>query len=211
MDWIISHGSALVERAVSWRIPKLQGAFESGRSKFAGLTKSVKTPDIRKLRALLLAVASVSFGILAYNVCSEEVALEWQKHHFPSTPVWRAGLVAEGWRGFEAGKDLAQRKRFAQVLKSLPSRVESGNHAWEGKSGSDPSWWAIFPADIQDDPLLFCLKCDSAPKSWQPAGVGWTGFDTVMSVAHTQARSYKPGAQIKAKHVFFLDPYEIRY
>jgi hypothetical protein len=198
MDRWFSRWSTSSERSLSWGIPQLQAAFKSR------YRLPEKIAKLEKLRALAVALLAIVFGFMAYNTCCEEISLEWQKTHVPSPRVWVSSFTGIGFQK-------VPEKLLAKTLKGLPSRVESGNRVWEGKSQGAPSWWAVYS---ETDPMLFCLKCDSPPKTWDPAGEGWAGFDQIIAQAEKQAHSYKPDrieAKKPQKYHEILDPREIRY
>lgn len=194
MDKRIGHWNTFSLGTITERIPQLQATLESWTRRFE---------ELARFKALGLGLFAVSMGILAYNTCCEETSVIWLKSHFPSQSIWQASLTSEG---LQLVKDP---KLLAKALKNLPARVESGNQAWEGRLGSAPGWWVIYPGKGQSDPLIFCRNCENIPKKWEPIGEGWTGLEKALN----QIRADVPAliAKREPKRVESFDPREIRY
>jgi hypothetical protein len=215
MDFWNRHRNALALRSLSWRVPELQATFKNWRERLKAIAKqrslerSVKidSAKIEKLRTITFVMFSVILGIWAYQTCCEETSLEWQKRHFPAAAIWKTGLQSEGYAL------LQNQKTLSQALKNLPSRLDTGNKAWQslGTKGQ-PAWWAIYGVSGDStDPLIFCVRCSETPRSWEPVGEGWSGFETVLLKAREQVGLYPAEKRVISKRKEFFDPREIRY
>jgi hypothetical protein len=219
VDFWNRHRNTLTLRPLSLRVPELQAAFKNGLGRLKTVTKpkplKIDSAKIEKLRTITFVVVSVIFGIWAYQTCCEETSLEWQKRHFPSASIWKTGLQAEGYTL------LQNQKTLSQALKNLPSRLDTGNKAWQSVgSKGQPAWWAIYGISGDSfesspgnsgDPLIFCVRCSETPHSWEPVGEGWSGFETVVAKAREQVRLYPAEKRVVLQRKEFFDPREIRY
>jgi hypothetical protein len=219
MDWRNRYWNAVTLRPLSWRVAELQTTFKNWRERFEAIAKSrtlkidrikIDRIKIERLRTIAFALFSIILGVWAYQTCCEETSLEWQKRHFPGPAVWKTGLQSEGYLW------LQKQEQLSRALKNLPSRLDTGNKAWQSSgTKGQPVWWAIYGvAGDSSDPLIFCVKCSDPPKTWEPVGEGWSGFEAVIAKAHDQSHLYpletKEKKAVVGRQEFF-DPREIRY
>lgn len=171
---------------------------EAARSRFRwrlspGLSRRVIGGSL-----LVLGAAGANW---AHDLAREETLAEWKRAHSPSQAVWRHALGARDFR-------LVGEEKFArQALRTLPQRLDSQGVAWVSV---DRGWVVVFPgptihARVPKDGV----KGETMPKSWDPGGPGWTGFETILDLID---KSPKPAVSpSKKKAAPYRDPREIVY
>lgn len=173
----------------------------SGLAKRYGLARP-KESLARKLKATVLLVVALTFGIAAHRLNDREAELRWKKAHLPSAKIWSSSFRAEGFRA------LANPSWVARVSRTLPTLSDSAGRVWK----ASPDWWAVETADMTA-PLIYCLSCESkkGPQTWMSPGSGWEGWEEAMSEAHQQAE--EAAKRLRRPHIPAekIDPREIRY
>ncbi len=183
-----------VEPRVSVRIPTLP---EWVRKKFRLPRNSVAT-------GLLYLFLSGGLGWSAYQMTQHEVLLNWKKAHLPSSRILKASWVALGLR------EMTESHQQQRVLRSLPVSTDTAGRLWVS---SEWAWVAYFVDEEAGSGLrVFCYACHSTPKDWEPAPVGWDGFEEVLKALEEKIAKEKLAKWPKVEQRSGLrDPREIVY
>ncbi|MGZ3689050.1 MAG: hypothetical protein ACXWP5_11875 [Bdellovibrionota bacterium] len=145
-----------------------------------------------------MLVLSVTLGLWAERFCSEDARIRWEHDHPPDARVWRHAL---GSRGLQ---EAASPSEIQKLTRALPLRTDSRGSVWV-----TPGLEQVAVVDSRSgvDFQVFCAECKAAPKAWEPVGLGWEGFEGVLS----RLDSIRKLAAKAPKKAEKLDPREIRY
>lgn len=186
MDIRIERRFARFRRWVSKGISKLPKNF--------GIEKRI-SPTLKNTVVGFLSIALA--GLLAWGaqgLSHSEALKDWESQRLPTEQTWKYALGSRGWAA-PGDSRLVQ-----HALRKLPSTMDREGAVW---MSPDSNWLTVFRSSEATLPqAIFCRNCLQPPTSWEPLGIGWSGFDRVF-----QRLDQAP--QVKTPK--FHDPREIQY
>lgn len=167
---------------------------------------SKRIPPAAKKRALggVFLALSLPLGVWANHLSTDQALQQWSRTHSPSKRIWTRALQDLGFRPVHDPKVLQS------LLRTIPVSVDSVGSAW---SNPDFTWIAVTDSlaggDSDTAITAFCLDCGAPPKAWEPAGSGWTGFDSLFAQIDKMLGRRK--LKKRAHQAVYVDSREIRY
>ena len=164
------------------RIFKLQKNFKNIR---------ISRTHKKKILSIVLIVASVFLGNLAYEASKKEALDEWEIKHAPSSKTWIGLLKTHGFL------PLTQSAQIEKLYRSLPVSLHDRAQLWVGDSWN---WVALSTHEF------FCISCEILPHTWGSQDKNWRTYYEIES----QLESIQKPSKFK-KRAEIYDPREIRY